>query len=123
MKTLFTSMLLMTMVALQAMPVYNDSTHPTKKEKAANISTPSNPSTVSLQQLQDENAQLRAKVAALENAFENEKGHLNYKITMLGLLNKITEDQKGKKLDDLKAEINFQQVIGKTLLLLTSEAK
>jgi hypothetical protein len=123
MKTLFTSMLLMTMMALQAMPVFNDSTNPGKKKEVTSISTPSNPSTVSVQQLQDENALLRAKIASLENVFENEKGILNYKLTMQGLFNKLDEHQKVEKISDLRAEFNFQQAIANALLLLKNQSE
>lgn len=123
MKVLFTSMLLLTMIAIQAMPVENDSTSPGKKGQATLISTPSNPSMLSMQQLQDENAQLRAKVANLENVHENEKGVLNYKITMLGLFGRLDAEKKAERLSDLEAVLNYQKAMANALLLLKNNAE
>jgi TolA-binding protein len=118
MKAIFTSMLLMIFVGVQAMPVYTDSTNPGKKSE---ISTPSNPSTVSMQQLQEENNQLRARLAALENKFEDERGLFNFKMTMVNMVSQLDNNKKVETLEDLKSHLGFNQMMANTLLLLKGE--
>jgi DUF2075 family protein len=118
MKAIITSMLLLIMIGVQAIPVYTDSTNPGKKSE---ISNPSNPSTVSMQQLQEENYQLKAKLAALENKFEDAKGLFNYQLAMMNLVSKLDEGKKVEKLEDLKSQLGFNQVMTTTLLMIQGE--
>jgi uncharacterized membrane protein YdfJ with MMPL/SSD domain len=115
MKAIITFMLLLTTVLVQAMPVYTDSTNPGKKSE---ISNPSNPSTVSMQQLQEENNQLKAKLVAMENKFEDERGLFNYKLTMLKLVSQLDDNKKVEKLEDLKSQMTFNQLMANALSIL-----
>lgn len=101
-----------------ASPINIDSTNPGKK---AEVSVPSNPSTVSIQQLQEENNQLKAKLASLENKFEDEKGRFNYQMTMVNMVSRLEDHKKAEKLEDLNSVIGFNQMMTNILLQIKGQ--
>ena len=119
MKVLFTSLLLLTMVTVQANTAYTDSTATGKKTEIGPSSNPSN--TATIQQLQQENSELKFKIASLETRLEDQLSLLNYKLTMTGLLAKVDENNQLEKMEDLKSKLGFSQIMGNTLLLLKNE--
>jgi hypothetical protein len=119
MKILFTSMLMMIFALAQSMPLPSDSLDKGKKEQVVAPANPApNPATVTMEMLQQENVQLKAKLAALENRFEEEKSILQYKLIMLSVINKLEFDRKLQTMEDLKSQVNFSQTMSNTLLML-----
>ena len=96
MKALFTSLLLLSIVTVQANSANTDSTNTGKKTEVGPDSNPSN--TASVQQLQQENSELKLKMASLETKFEDQVGLLNYKFTMSNLLAKVDEKNQLEKM-------------------------
>ena len=119
MKALFTSLLLLSIVTVQANSANTDSTNTGKKTEVGPDSNPSN--TASVQQLQQENSELKLKMASLETKFEDQVGLLNYKFTMSNLLAKVDEKNQLEKLEDLKSKLEFSQMMSTTLFLLKNE--
>lgn len=107
------------MVSVQANSANTDSTNTGKKTEVGPNSTPSN--TATIQQLQQENSELRLKLVSLETKFEDQLGLLNYKFTMSSLLAKVDEKNQLEKMEDLKSKLEFSQMMSTTLLLLKSE--
>jgi hypothetical protein len=125
MKVIITSMLLMFFAALQAMPVLKDSTDNGKKNQTnTHAASPvvSNPS-MSIQQLQEENALLKSKLLSLENTYEEEKGMLQYKLVMSSLISRIEQENKVEKIEDLKSQVNFTKVLSAVLLHLEKDSE
>jgi hypothetical protein len=119
MKVLFTSMLMMIFAFAQGNNLPTDSLEKGKKEQVtAPIHPASNPSIVTMEMLQQENAQLKARLVALENRFEEEKSMLQYKLTMLSLINRLEFDRKSENMEDLKSQVNFNQTMSNTLFML-----
>jgi len=106
----------------QAMPVLKDSLDNGKKSQVSTPVTPNvSTATMSMQQLQEENAMLRAKLFQLENRLEDEKGMLQYKLTMTKILSRIAELDRINKMEELKSQINFGKSMSGTLMLLKNE--
>jgi hypothetical protein len=122
MKIIFTSLLLMLFATTQAMPVLKDSLDNGKKGQVSTPVTPNvSTATMSMQQLQEENAMLKAKLFQLENRLEDEKGMLQYKLTMTYVLSRIAELDRINKMEELKSQINFGKSMSGTLMLLKNE--
>ncbi|HSK12883.1 MAG TPA: hypothetical protein VK907_06680 [Phnomibacter sp.] len=120
MKIVFTSLLMMIMAMAQAMPVMTDSLDNGKKSKG-NASVPVSTATMSMQQLQEENATLKARLVALENQLEEEKGMLQYRYTMLNVVNQLEDRNKQEKLEDLRSQVNFSKLMSNTLLMVRND--
>jgi hypothetical protein len=123
MKIVFTSMLLMIMAIAQAMPNGNDSLDNGKKAKST---TPSNPTTavvtMSMQQLQEENAVLKMRLAEMENKLEDEKSMLQYKYAMLKLVTAFEGNGNMEKMEDLKSQVNFNKMMSTALFMINKES-
>lgn len=119
MKTLFTSLLLLSMSMSQAATDPVDSSDKGKKNNTttAKSEVVANPATpvLSAQQLQEENLKLKAMVFMLENRLEEEKGLLQFKYTMLNMLTKIEAERNNEKVSDLQSKLIFNQVMSNTL--------
>jgi hypothetical protein len=121
MKIVFTSMLVLIMTAIQAMPVDKDSIENGKKARVSTpATTPTSSSLLSMQQLQEENAILKARIAEMENRLENENSMLQYKLTMMTVVNKLNESSKQEKMEDMQGHIGFTNMMTITLLLIKS---
>lgn len=119
MKIVFTSMLVLLITAIQAMPVEKDSVENGKKARVSTpATTPNTSSLVSMQQLQEENAKLKARIAEMENRLENENGMLQYKLTMMTVVNKLNDSSKQEKIEDMQGHIGFTNMMTNTLLLI-----
>lgn len=117
MKTLFTSLLLLAFTVGQAMNVAIDSSD---KNKANTSTTPAS-STVSMQQLQEENARLKAQLVAVENKLEEERGTLQFKYTMHKMLSLLEQARVSDKMLDLESKASFNSLMGNTLILLQTQ--
>ena len=119
MKTLFTSLLLLSMTMSQATNNPVDSADKGKKNNQTTTKTEvvANPATpaLSAQQLQEENLKLKAMVFALENRLEEEKGMLQFKYTMLNMLSRLEEERYQERVNDLQSKLIFNQVMSNTL--------
>jgi hypothetical protein len=103
----------------QSMPLPSEPLDKGKKEQVVKPVNPaSTPSIVTMEMLQQENAQLKAKLAALENRFEEEKSNLQYKLIMSSVIHKLEFDRKLQTMEDLKSQVNFNQTMSNTLLML-----
>lgn len=115
-------MLLMLMAIAQAMPNGNDSLDNGKKGKST---TPSSATTavtsMSMQQLQEENNVLKMRLAELENKLEDEKSMLHYKYAMLKLVTTFDGNGNLEKMEDLKSQVNFSKMMSTTLLMINKE--
>jgi len=121
MKTVITSMLVLFMTAIQAMPVDKDSADKGKKAEVSNpTTTPVSSSLVSMQQLQQENAALKAQIFNMENKFENENSLLQYNLTMLNVMSKLNENGKLEMMEELQSQLGFTKTMANTLMLVKS---
>jgi hypothetical protein len=118
MKTLFTSLLLLAFTVGQATNTAIDSTEKNKSNTSS--TTPAN-STVSIQQLQEENARLKAQLAAVENRMDEERGTLQFNYSMHKMLSVIEKVRVNEKMLDLESKANFNSLMGNTLILLQRE--
>lgn len=123
MKIIFTSLLLMLLATTQAMPILKDSLDNGKKSQVSTPVTPNvSTATMSMQQLQEENAMLKAKLVQLENRLEEEKGMLQYKLTMSNLMARVEQQNKLETMEELKSQVNFGKMISNTLFLINKES-
>jgi hypothetical protein len=121
MKIVFTSILVLFMTAIQAMPVDKDSIENGKKAQVSTpVTTPTSSSLLSMQQLQEENTILKARIAEMENRLENENSMLQYKLTMMTVVNKLNEISKQEKMEEMQGHIEFANMMTNTLLLIKS---
>lgn len=113
MKTIITSMFLVVISTVMAMPTNTDSLDKGKKSQPS-----SNPATqvVSVEQIQQENLRLQNQI----NLLENEKGTLQFKLTMQNMVSMLHEANTSSKVEDLEAKVNFSKLMGNTLLLVQS---
>ena len=122
MKIVITFVLLLFMTAIQAMPADKDSV---EKGKKAQVSTPATaPGTstlLTMQQLQEENANLKAQILEMENRLENENSMLQYKLVMLNIISKLNESSKQEKMEDLQSHIGFSNIMSNIMLLIRSK--
>ncbi len=116
MKTLFTSMLLLVMTVSQAITVSVDSSDKGKSNPSANPT----PSTISVQQLQEENANLKARLATLETTLVNETALLEFKITMKHVLVALENEKQNEKLLRMESLARYNELMGTTLLKFKS---
>lgn len=121
MKIVITFVLLLFMTAIQAMPADKDSV---EKGKKAQVSTPATaPGTstlLTMQQLQEENANLKAQILEMENRLENENSMLQYKLVMLNIISKLNDSSKQEKMEDLQSRIGFSNMMSNIMLLIRS---
>ncbi len=122
MKIVFTSVLVLMMTAMQAMPVDKDSVENGKKARvSAPATTPASTSLVSMQQLQEENAALKNKIAEMENRLENENSLLQYRYVMLNVFSKLNDNKKMESLEELQSQVGFTTTMSNVLLKIKSE--
>ncbi len=119
MKLVFTSALMLIMLVSHALPMANDSSDKDKKSKS-NPSNPTLTTTMSMQQLQEENAFLKARLAELETKTEDEKSMLQYRYTMLKLVTMLDKNDNSDKMEDLKSQLNFSKMLSSTLQILNT---
>ncbi len=100
------------------MPVDKDSVENGKKARVSTPATTPTSSLMSMQQLQEENATLKARIAEMENRLENENSMLQYKLTMISVVNKLNESSKQEKIEDMQGHIGFTNMMTNTLLLI-----
>ncbi len=73
---------------------------------------------VSLPQLQQENAMLKAQLMNLMNENEELKSKLAYETTMRNMLTSLSETRQQEKLEDMKATVQYNQLMANMLLKL-----
>jgi hypothetical protein len=119
MKIVFTSMLVLVMTAIQAMPVDKDSVENGKKAQVSTpVTTPATASLVTMQQLQEENAALKMRISEMENRLENENSMLQYKLVMLNVISKLNENSTMEKLEDLQSQVGFSKMMSNVLMII-----
>jgi len=118
MKSLFTSILLLALTVGQATNAAIDSSEKNKSNTSS--ATPAN-STLSMQQLQEENARLKAQLVAVENNMDEVRGTLQFRYSMHKMLSLLEQARANEKMLDLESKANFNSLMGKTLILLLKE--
>lgn len=115
-------MLLFTVV--QGMHLPGDSIEKGKKEQTVTTINPvSNPAnTVSVEALQQENAELKSRLVMLENMLQEEKSALQFKLTMVSLITKLENEKKLQTMEDLKSKLNYSENMANILFIIQKEA-
>jgi hypothetical protein len=84
---------------------------------AATVVAGTNPM-VSLSQLQEENAMLKTQLMNLINENEELKSRLAFETTMRNMLSLLNENRQQEKVEDMKATIQYNQLMANMLLKL-----
>lgn len=122
MKRYIITLLLMT--SFTGIALANNNNNKADKKATAAVVTPAESNAVvSVKQLQDENNFLKQQLLALYNENEELKGVLSFQQTMTNLFSTLTQQKLNDQLEEMNAQIGYNNMMANMLLKLKQSGK
>jgi redox-regulated HSP33 family molecular chaperone len=115
MKQIITSVLI-----LLAMTSYSAPTDNSKDVKKSNVEIAAASNAIAIQQLQQENAQLREQVESLTRHSEILESSNAYQLMMIKMFSRLNGENQVQQMEEMKAQLAYSQMMGNMFLTLRS---